>query len=127
MVYKLVGATELKLGSYVIIDNAPCVVKKVDKSKTGKHGASKVRIEAVGLIDGKKRITVKPGHERLEVPMIQKRRGQILSMNGGKVTIMDVETFETIDDVQLGDVEVSEGDTAEYWVVSNAKIIKRRL
>ena len=126
MVYKLVGATELRIGSYVIIDDAPCVVKKIDTSKTGKHGASKVRIEAVGLIDGKKRITVKPGHERLEVPMIQKRRGQILSIDN-TATIMDVETFETIDGVQIGDVEISEGDTVEYWIVSDAKIIKRRL
>ena len=126
MVYKLVGATELRVGSYVIINDAPCVVKKIDTSKTGKHGASKVRIEAIGLIDGKKRIIVKPGHERLEVPLIQKKRGQILSMNG-KVTLMNVETFETVDDVQLGDVDVSEGDTVEYWVVDNVKIIKRRL
>jgi translation initiation factor 5A len=126
MVYKLVGATELRTGSYVIIDNAPCVVRKIDTSKTGKHGASKVRIEAVGLIDDKKRITVKPGHERLEVPIIDKRRGQVLSIND-TATIMDTETFETFDNVKLGDVEISEGDNVEYWVIEGIKLIKRKL
>lgn len=62
----MINVTEVKVGSYVMIDGAPSIVKKIDISKTGKHGASKARIEAVGIIDEKK-IVVMPGHERLEV------------------------------------------------------------
>ena len=62
MPLKLINATEAKVGSYIIIDEVPCVVKSIDISKTGKHGSSKARIEAVGLIDEKKKIIIAPGH-----------------------------------------------------------------
>ncbi|MGD2072553.1 MAG: translation initiation factor IF-5A, partial [Candidatus Thorarchaeota archaeon] len=80
MAFKLINATEARAGSAVMIDNVPCIVKKTDTSKTGKHGHAKVRMEAVGVFDGKKRVIVVPGHERMEVPMIKKLKGQILSI-----------------------------------------------
>lgn len=129
MTGKLVYATELREGSYVKIDGAPCVVRKMDVSKTGKHGASKVRIEAVGILDDKKRITVMPGHERLEIPLIEKKKGQILSINKEekKASIMDVETFETtIVSIpeELND-KLQEGMEVEYWTIEEQNIIKR--
>lgn len=129
MVYKFVEATSLKEGNYVIIDNAPCIVKKIDISKTGKHGASKVRIEAIGLIDGKKRIAVMPGHDRLGVPLIEKKKGQILSIIEKKANVMDLDTFETFDTVIDEEIknEVNEGDNVEYWDIDGIKIIKRKL
>src|SRR3989304_2464991 len=92
MVLKIISATEAKPGANIIIDGAPYVVKKVDVSKTGKHGASKCRIEAEGIISGQKKIVAVPGHERFEVPMVDKRKGQVLSV-GEKVNIMDLESF----------------------------------
>lgn len=129
MVYKLVEATSLKEGSYAIIEGAPCVVKRVDISKTGKHGASKVRVEAIGLVDGKKRVAVMPGHERVGVPLIEKKKVQILSISEKKANVMDLETFETFD-VNIDEEaieQVSEGDTAECWDIEGVKIIKRKL
>jgi len=129
MVYKLVEATSLREGNYAIIDDAPCVIKKVDISKTGKHGASKVRVEAIGLIDGKKRIAVMPGHERVGVPLIEKRKAQVLSISEGKANVMDSETFETFD-VDIEEEiknEINEGDNVEYWDIEGIKIIKRKL
>jgi len=129
MVYKLVEATSLKEGNYAIIEDAPCIVKRVDISKTGKHGASKVRVEAIGLIDGKKRIAVMPGHERIGVPLIIKKRAQILAIKNDQADVMDLETFETfttsIDEDVKG--EVREGDNVEYWDIEGIKIIKRKV
>ena len=65
----------------IIVENAPCTARGNDISKTGKHGASKCRIECIGIIDGKKRIVAVPGHERFEVPLVEKKRGQILSVS----------------------------------------------
>ena len=73
MPFKLINATEAKEGIAIMVDGEPCIVKSQDISKTGKHGASKARIEAVGVIDGKKRVIAVPGHERFEVPLIEKR------------------------------------------------------
>jgi len=127
MPLKLVNATELKSGSNVIIDDAPCVVRSIDISKTGKHGASKARIEAVGIIDNKKRIIVKPGHEKFGVPLIEKRKAQVLNLMEKSASIMDSESYETIE-VPIAEEligQVNEGSQVEYWDVEGKKIIKR--
>jgi translation initiation factor 5A len=129
MPLKFVNATELKEGSYAIIEDAPCVVRKIDLSKTGKHGASKVRIEAVGIIDDKKRIIIKPGHEKMAVPLIEKKKGQILAIGENTVSLMDIESFETVDvpfSAELKE-EMKEGIQVEYWDVEGSKIVKRVL
>ena len=45
----------LKVGSYVIIDEAPCRIVDYSKSKPGKHGSAKARVVAMGVFDNVKR------------------------------------------------------------------------
>ncbi|MBT3642645.1 translation initiation factor IF-5A, partial [archaeon] len=52
MVQKVIEATEMRLGTYVLLDNVAHQVKKMDVSKTGKHGHAKVRFEAVSAMTG---------------------------------------------------------------------------
>jgi len=128
MAFKLIDATDARIGTTIMIEKEPCVVKSTETSKTGKHGHAKVRIEAVGIFDGKKRVFVVPGHERFEVPMINKLKGQVLNI-GEKASIMDLESFETIDVIVPEDIkgELKEGDNVEYWDVEGKKIIKRKM
>lgn len=126
MAFKIINATEAKPGANIIIDGAPCIVKSQDISKTGKHGHAKCRIEAIGIIDGKKRVIVVPGHERFEVPLIEKRKAQVLSVSGDKASVMDLESFETLDILIDSDVQIVEGDQVEYWNINEQKIIKRK-
>ena len=51
---------QLKEGRYVVIDEEPCKIISITTSKPGKHGASKARIDAVGMFDGVKRSMVAP-------------------------------------------------------------------
>ena len=129
MVAKIINATEAKVGTNIILDGRPSTVKKIDISKTGKHGHAKARIEAVGMIDGNKKIIVVPGHERLEVPLVDKRKGQVLSI-GDKISLMDLESFETMD-VDCPDESVKsmleESGNAEYWDIEGVKLVKRKL
>lgn len=127
MVLKIINATEAKPGVAIMVDGQACIVKSQDISKTGKHGASKARIEAIGVIDGKKRVMAVPGHERFEVPMIKKLKGQVLSL-GDKISIMDLESFETLEVDVDPDIkpELNEGDNVEYWDIEGLKIIKRK-
>ena len=46
----------LTKGNYIVIDGAACRVTGTQTSRPGKHGHAKVRLEANGLIDGKKRM-----------------------------------------------------------------------
>ncbi len=127
MVLKLIDATQAKTGTNILIDGEACTVKSNDISKTGKHGASKCRLEAISIISGKKKVVAVPGHERFEVPMIDKRKGQVLSVNDGKANIMDMESFETIDVLIAEDVkeETAVEKQVEYWDIEGQKIIKR--
>jgi len=128
MAFKLINATDVRTGTIIMIEREPCVVKNLDTSKTGKHGHAKVRMEAVGIFDNKKRVFVIPGHERFEVPHINKMKGQVLSVQENKASIMDLESFETIDIVVSADVkdELKENDNVEYWDIDDRKIIKRK-
>tara|TARA_Y100000310_G_scaffold98059_1_gene95726 strand:- start:4196 stop:4594 length:399 start_codon:yes stop_codon:yes gene_type:complete len=127
MAYKIIEGTAVRTGTVIIIDGEPCTVKNIDVSKTGKHGHAKVRIEAVGVIDGKKRVIARPGHERFEVPMIDKKKAQILSVSSENVNVMDTESYETFDLPPVEDLELAEGDQIEYWEVDGKKIIKRKV
>ena len=130
MVLKIINATEARVGTNILLDGEPYIVKKIDISKTGKHGHAKARIEAVGIINGQKKVFVIPGHDRLEVPLVDKRKGQVLSKSEGKASVMDLESFETIE-VPCPDKDVfeqlEENGNCEYWDIEGKKIIKRRL
>ena len=128
MVLKIINATEVKVGTHIIYNEMPCTVKSIDISKTGKHGHAKCRIEAVGMLTGQKKVFVIPGHDKLEVPMVNKRKGQVLSV-GDKISVMDLESFETIDILIPEGLkkELKDGDQIEYWDAEGSKIIKRKI
>jgi translation initiation factor 5A len=124
----------LKIGSYILLPHTdqpsgePCRIVEYDTSKPGKHGSAKARIVGQGVFDGQKRPHVGPVSMQIHIPLINKKIGQIISMNGDVVQIMDSETFETID-VSMIDDEVkgklSNGDNVEYWVVMDKTKIMR--
>jgi translation initiation factor 5A len=129
MALKLINAAEARPGAAIIVDGVSCIVKSNDISKTGKHGHAKCRIECISVIDGKKKVFVAGGHDRLDVPMISKKRAQVLTVMVDKASIMDMETFETLEVPMVEEVkaEIKEGDQVEYWDVEGVKIIKRKI
>ena len=65
---------------------------------------------------------------QIHIPLINKKTGQIISITGNTVQVMDSETFETID-VTLVDNDVKgkleNGQNVEYWVVMDKTKIMR--
>ncbi len=45
---------DLAKGRYVLVDEHPCRVMSMDKSKPGKHSAAKINVVAISLLDGSK-------------------------------------------------------------------------
>jgi len=129
MAHKVIDATTMRVGTFLILDGSTHEVKKMDVSKTGKHGHAKVRFEAVSVMTGKKKVMVVPGHERFEVPLIDKNRAQVLSIAGDNASLMDSENFETFDLPIPGSLKevVKDGMTVEYWDIEGEKLIKRTL
>ena len=126
----------LKIGSYILLPvsdqptGEPCRITEYDTSKPGKHGSAKARIVAVGIYDGQKRPHVGPVSMQVHVPLIDKRTGQIISIVGSKIQVMDSETFETIDvDMIEEELEgtLQQGDDLEYWnVMGRTKIMRKK-
>ena len=131
---KPVDLGSLKTGSYILLPvsdqptGEPCRISEYDTSKPGKHGAAKARIVGVGVFDGQKRPHVGPVSMQVHVPLIDKRTGQVISIIGQTIQIMDSETFETIDvTLAEGDVRdrLENGQNVEYWKVMDRTKIMR--
>jgi translation initiation factor 5A len=119
----------LKVGHHILIQNEPCRIVEYEKSKPGKHGSAKARIVAIGIFDGVKRNLVSPVSARVEVPMIEKRNAQIISLADNSVQLMDLETYEVFYTALPSDDElkskVAVGLELEYWKVLDRMMITR--
>lgn len=124
---KPVSIISLKKGSYVVIDGIACKVVDTSTSRPGKHGHAKVRVTAAGIMDGRKREVVMPGHDNIDVPIIEKKNAQVLSISGNMANVMDSESFETFDleiPEELKETCV-EGCTVLYWTMLGEMVMKQ--
>ena len=124
---KVVEIKTLKVGKYIVLDNEACKISSYSTSSPGKHGAAKARIEAIGVFDGQKRSLVKPVDSKVDTPIIDKRLGQVISIQGDNVQLMDMENYDTIDLPMPEDLKDSivEGIEVEYIVaLGNMKIMR---
>lgn len=120
----------LKPGSLVIIDDEPCRVVSIDKSKPGKHGAAKARVVAVGIFDGVKRSIVGPVDTMVNMPIITKKNAQVIAVTD-TVQLMDLETYETFEALLPEEEDLRNklqpGVTVEYWeILGRRKIVRTR-
>jgi translation initiation factor 5A len=122
----------VKEGSYVIIDGEPCKIVSREHFKPGKHGSAKVRIVAISIFTGSKKSYVSPAESRIDIPMIDKRSGQVTSVMGNSVQVMDLATFEVFETPKPTPEEMAElngslepGVEVEYWSVLGRNKIMR--
>ena len=118
----------LKVGSYIMIDGEPCRIVSYDHSKPGKHGSAKARVAAMGVFDGSRHSLVSPVSANVEVPLIDKRNGQVISISDKMLQIMDLETFEVFETSSVEDEirdKIRQGGEVEYWKVMDRIKIAR--
>jgi translation initiation factor 5A len=119
---------KLKPGSLIVVDNEPCKVISIDKSKPGKHGTAKARVVVVGFFDGVKRSVVGPVDMVVEVPMVVKKTAQVVSVTD-TVQLMDLESYEVFEAALPEDEELRKklepGVTVEYWEILGRKKVMR--
>ncbi|MHA1993178.1 MAG: translation initiation factor IF-5A [Candidatus Hodarchaeales archaeon] len=137
MAYEPKKIGTVKVGRYIIDpdSNEPCRVISIDKSKPGKHGAAKARMMIVGLFDNQKRQLISPVDKRVNVPIIEKKTGQVTNVESGTgfVHVMDNESYETfiVDSPTEDDLKsklnelfsAGKGVEIDYWVVMDRKKI----
>jgi len=122
---------ELKVGSYIIIDGEPCKIVNYTKSKPGKHGAAKARIVAIGVFNEAKKTIVKPVSAQVDVPLIEKKTGQVIALLPSAVQLMDLETYEMTEAPYPEDEELksnmASGVEVEYWqILGRTRIIRTK-
>ena len=116
---KVVEIKTLKVGKYIVLGGEACKIISY----------AKARIEAVGVFDNQKRSLVKPVDNKVDIPIIDKRLGQVISIQGDNVQIMDMENYDTIDLPMPEDLkdDIVEGIEVEYIVaLGNMKIMRTR-
>ncbi len=113
----------------MLIDDEPCRVVSMDKSKPGKHGAAKANIIAVGFFDNRKRNVIMPADRMIDVPVIDKRNATVIADMGENFSLMDSETFETYDIPKPTDPEILSqielNCSVEVWFVMGRRVITR--
>lgn len=128
---KPVDVGTLRVGGYVIVDNEPCRVSSLTKSKPGKHGAAKARVVAISVFDGTKKTFVKPVDAQIEVPLIEKKTGQVLALLPNAVQIMDLENYDVFEAAYPDEEELKQkltsGVEIEYWrILGRTKIMRTK-
>ncbi|VVB60444.1 Translation initiation factor 5A [uncultured archaeon] len=120
-----IEAKDCKKGVFIMVEGIPCRVTNLQIAKTGKHGHSKARVDSEGIFDGKKRVFIQPGDAKVLSPNVDKREGQILSIEGDSAQVMDTKTYETFYAKILDEIKgtVKEGAEVEYWVVAEQKVV----
>lgn len=117
----------LRVGGYIVIGGEACKIMSITTSKPGKHGEAKARIEAIGIFDNQKRSLVHPVKHRVDVPIIDRRTAQILSITGKNVQLMDLETYDTFElpiPEELAS-SIAPGKEAQYLVALDKRKITR--
>ena len=128
---KPVDVGSIRVGGYVIIDDEPCRIASLAKSKPGKHGSAKARVVAIGVFDGAKRTFVKPVGAQIEVPLIEKKPGQIIALLPNAVQIMNLENYEVFEAAYPDEEELKQklvsGIEVEYWrILGRTKIVRTK-
>jgi translation initiation factor 5A len=129
MSYRIAKVGELREGSYAIINDEPSQIVSIQKSKPGKHGSAKFRCTAISLFDGRKQSFVSSTDTNIQVPIVDKRSGQVINLGPGSVQLMDLETYDMMDVAMPADEEVASkleaGKNVEYWIIMERVKIQR--
>jgi translation initiation factor 5A len=129
MSYRIAKVGELREGSYAIINDEPSQIVSIQKSKPGKHGSAKFRCTAISLFDGRKQSFVSSTDTNIQVPIVDKRSGQVINLGPGSVQLMDLETYDMMDVAMPADEEVASkleaGKNVEYWIIMDRVKIQR--
>ena len=66
-----------------------------------------------------------PGHDNVQIPIIEKKNGQVLSVHDNMANVMDMDSYETFElpIPEESKDHVKEGALVSYWIVLGEKVI----
>ncbi|MDP6233036.1 MAG: translation initiation factor IF-5A [Candidatus Poseidoniaceae archaeon] len=80
----------LKVGRFCVVDEEAYKILSISKSKPGKHGSAKARLELESIFTKKKISHVGTVTDSINVPMIEKGTAMVTHMEGNEVHAMNM-------------------------------------
>jgi len=87
-------ANKIRTGGYLLLKGFPCRVMEIHRSKTGKHGGSKMRFVGFDVFTGKRYEDWCNGTETVEVPEVKKLDLRVVDVDDNWVTCVTNEGTE---------------------------------
>lgn len=125
---EMVELGDLETGSYIVINEEPCMITKKSVASPGNEEPPEEKVYAEGLFDGQKRNFVMSSDTKMEVPIIERSSAQILAIIGNSAQLIDLSSYETFElniPLELRG-ELEEGDEVEYVQSLGRKKIEKR-
>jgi translation initiation factor 5A len=130
---KYIQVSELRLGSYIIINDGACIITAMSKSKTGKHGSSKAHITAKNIFTHKKVETLMMCSENARVPVVTRMSYDVLDLgDDDSISLLNSKMEEVPNLVKMDSDEpclklkkaMEEGKTMQVTVITALGITK---
>jgi len=79
----------------------------------------------MSLFTGTKKTLMAPTNSNIEIPIIEKRSGQVISISTSGVQLMDLESYEVFESPMPTDIQIQPSSTVEYWrALGKVKIMR---
>ena len=104
----------LKVGRYVALEDSAYKILSMSKSKPGKHGSAKARLELEDIFTGQKKSHLGPVTDSINVPIIEKGSAIITHMQGSELHAMDNKTYETLILPQTSEFNLEPGGEIQW-------------
>ena len=104
----------LKVGRYVSLEDSAYKILSMSKSKPGKHGSAKARLELEDIFTGQKKSHVGTVTDSINVPIIEKGSAIITHMQGSEIHAMDNKTYETLILPQTSEFNLEPGGEIQW-------------
>ena len=105
----------LKVGRYCCVDDKAYKINSISKSKPGKHGSAKARMELVDIFSGSKISHVGSVTDSINVPLIEKGTALVTHVEGSEVHAMNMRDHSMIILPLEEDLEI-EGGKEIMWM-----------
>jgi translation initiation factor 5A len=80
----------LKEGRFCVVEDEAYKILSISKSKPGKHGSAKARLELINIFNDKKISHVGTVTDTINVPMIEKGTAMVTHIDGNEVHAMNM-------------------------------------
>ena len=99
----------LKVGRYCCVDDKAYKINSISKSKPGKHGSAKARMELVDIFTGSKISHVGSVTDSIHVPLIEKGTAMVTHIEGVEVHAMNMRDHSMMILPMEDDMEIDAG------------------